>query len=159
MEIIDNLNRLLGDDIKVTLTRGSKLRIAASTFSICAFQALRKELEGVKELEFIFTAPTFVASQATDKVKKERREFYIPQAKRESSLYGSKFEIRLPNELTQRAIARECADWIGTAVAGSAGSDLSAHTDAADESGLRLRCPPVPGCRQRKSWPVVFVGD
>ena len=28
MEIIDNLNRLLGEDIKVTLTRGSKLRIA-----------------------------------------------------------------------------------------------------------------------------------
>jgi len=112
MEIIDNLNKLLGDDLKVTLTRGSKLRIAASTFSIYAFEALRKELEGVEELEFIFTAPTFVASQATDKVKRERREFYIPRTKRESSLYGSEFEIRLRNKLTQRAIARECADWI-----------------------------------------------
>ena len=112
MEIIDNLNRLLGDDIKVTLTRGSKLRIAASTFSIYAFEALRKELEGIKELQFVFTAPTFVASQATDKVTKERREFYIPQTRRESSLYGSEFEIRLRNKLTQRAIARECADWI-----------------------------------------------
>ena len=66
----------------------------------------------MEELEFIFTAPTFVAGQATDKVKKERREFYIPQAQRESSLYGSEFEIRLRNRLTQRAIARECADWI-----------------------------------------------
>lgn len=112
MEIIDNLNKLLGDDIKVTLTRGSKFRIAASTFSIYAFEALRKELEGVKELEFIFTAPTFVASQATDKVKRERREFYIPQTQRESNLYGSEFEIRLRNKLTQRAIARECAGWI-----------------------------------------------
>lgn len=112
MEIIDNLNKLLGDDVEVTLTRGSRLRIAASTFSIYAFEALRKELEGVTELEFIFTAPTFVASQATDKVKKERREFYIPQTTRESSLYGSEFEIRLRNKLTQRAIARECADWI-----------------------------------------------
>ena len=79
MEIIDNLNTLLGDDIKATLTRGSKLRIAASTFSIYAFEALRKELEGVKEPEFIFTAPTFVPNQATDKVKKERREFHIPR--------------------------------------------------------------------------------
>lgn len=112
MEIIDNLNKRLGDDIKVTLSSGSKLRVAASTFSIYAFEALRKELEGVKELEFIFTAPTFVASQATDKVKKERREFYIPQTKRESSLYGSEFEIRLRNKLAQRAVARECADWI-----------------------------------------------
>jgi len=112
MEVIDNLNRLLGDDIRATVSRGSKLRIAASTFSIYAFEALRKELEGVTELEFIFTAPTFVASQATDKVKKERREFYIPQTKRESSLYGSEFEIRLRNKLTQRAIARECAEWI-----------------------------------------------
>lgn len=112
MEIIDNLNRLLGEDFKGTISRGSKLRIAASTFSIYAFEALREELEGVDELEFIFTAPTFVTTQATDKITKERREFYIPQAKRESSLYGSEFEIRLRNQLTQRAIARECADWI-----------------------------------------------
>ena len=112
MEIIDNINRLLGDDLKATIDRGSKVRIAASTFSIYAFEALRKELEHVEALEFIFTAPTFVAGQATDKLKKERREFFIPQAKRESSLYGSEFEIRLRNKLTQRAIARECAEWI-----------------------------------------------
>ncbi|WP_298992775.1 helicase-related protein [uncultured Pseudokineococcus sp.] len=112
MEIIDNLNKLLGDDLRSTLTRGSKLRIAASTFSIYAFEALRKELEGVEELQFIFTAPTFVASQATDRMKKERRQFYIPQTRRESSLYGSEFEIQLRNKLTQRAIARECAAWI-----------------------------------------------
>ena len=30
----------------------------------------------------------------------------------ESTLYGSEFEIRLRNKLTQRAIARECADWV-----------------------------------------------
>jgi hypothetical protein len=112
MEIIDNLNRRLGEDLKVTLTRGSKLRIAASTFSIYAFEALRKELEGVKELEFIFTAPTFVAGEATGRVERQRREFYIPQTKRESSLYGSEFELRLRNKMTQRAVARECADWI-----------------------------------------------
>lgn len=101
MEIIDNVNRLLGDDLKATLGRDSKVRIAASAFSIYAFEALRKELEHIEALEFIFTAPTFVAGQATDKLRKERREFYIPQAKRESSLYGSEFEIRLRNKLTQ----------------------------------------------------------
>ena len=116
MEIIDNINRLLGDELKETIDRGAKVRIAASTFSIYAFEALKKELEGVKALEFIFTAPTFVANDATDKFRKERREFFIPRAERESSLYGSQFEIRLRNKLTQRAIARECADWIKTKV-------------------------------------------
>jgi SNF2 family DNA or RNA helicase len=113
MRIIDNVNELLGDDLKAEITPGSKVRIAASTFSIFAYEALRKELEQVSELEFIFTSPSFVTSKATDKLRKERREFFIPQAgSGESSLYGSQFEIRLRNKLTQRAIARECADWV-----------------------------------------------
>ena len=55
-------------------------------------------------------APTFVPDKVTDKLKKERREFFIPKASRERSLYGSEFEIQLRNKLTQRAIARECAE-------------------------------------------------
>lgn len=113
MRIIDNLNELLGDDLKAEISPGSKVRIAASTFSIFAFEALRKELEQVSELEFIFTSPSFVTANATDKLRKERREFFIPRAKGgESSLYGSEFEIRLRNKLTQRAIAKECAEWV-----------------------------------------------
>ncbi len=112
MEIIDNLNRRLGDDLQATIGHGAKLRIAASTFSIYAFEELKKELEGIDSLEFIFTEPTFVADRATDKIRKEQREFFIPQSRRESTLYGSEFEIRLRNKLTQRAIARECAEWI-----------------------------------------------
>lgn len=113
MRIIDNVNDLLGDDFKSEITPGAKVRIAASTFSIFAFEALRKELEQVGELEFIFTAPSFVTTRVTDKLRKERREFFIPAAGRtESSLYGSEFEVRLRNKLTQRAIARECADWV-----------------------------------------------
>jgi superfamily II DNA or RNA helicase len=112
MEIVDNINILLGDDLKAVIARSSRVRIAASTFSIYAFEALKRELENVEALEFIFTSPTFVAAQQTDRLRKERREFFIPQAKRESTLYGSEFEIRLRNKLTQRAIARECAQWI-----------------------------------------------
>ncbi|HQZ33498.1 MAG TPA: helicase-related protein [Ilumatobacteraceae bacterium] len=112
MELIDNVNRRLGDDLKDVILPGSKVRIAAATFSIYAFEALQRELEQVDSLEFIFTAPTFVAAEATDRVRRDRREFFIPQSRRESSLYGSEFEIRLRNKLTQRAIARECADWI-----------------------------------------------
>ena len=112
MELIDNINRLLGDDLKQMLRPGARLRIAASCFSMYAYEALKKELETVESLEFIFTSPTFVPGEASDKLHKKEREFHIPKAERERSLYGSEFEIQLKNKLTQRAIARECADWI-----------------------------------------------
>ena len=112
MELIDNINRLLGDDLKQTLRPGARLKIAASCFSMYAFEALKTELEKIEVLDFIFTSPTFVASEATDKIRKERKEFHIPKLNRERSLYGSEFEIQLRNKLTQRAVARECAEWI-----------------------------------------------
>ena len=112
MELIDNINHLLGDDLKQTIKPGARLKIAASCFSMYAFEALKAELEKVEELNFIFTSPTFVANEVTDKVQKERREFHIPKSDRERSLYGSEFEIQLRNKLTQRAIAKECANWM-----------------------------------------------
>jgi len=112
MEVIDNINRLLGDDLKQTLKPGARLKVAASCFSIYALEALKAELDQVEELHFIFTSPTFVAEEVTDKIRKERKEFHIPKLNRERSLYGSEFEIHLRNKLTQRAIARECADWL-----------------------------------------------
>ncbi|WP_439273460.1 helicase-related protein [Pseudochrobactrum sp. HB0163] len=112
MELIDNISRLLGDDLKQTLRPGARLKIAASCFSMYAFEALKAELEKIDELNFIFTSPTFVANEVTDKIRKERKEFHIPKLDRERSLYGSEFEIQLRNKLTQRAVAKECADWI-----------------------------------------------
>ena len=108
VEIIDNLNKTLKDDFIVEIKKGSKMAIAASCFSIYAFQELKEQLNDIEELRFIFTSPTFI----TEKVNKQKREFYIPRLNRERSLYGSEFEIKLRNELSQRAIARECADWI-----------------------------------------------
>ncbi len=108
MELIDNTNKTLRDDLSVEIKEGSKLSVAAACFSIYAFQELKKELKGIDELRFIFTSPTFV----TEKAKKEKREFYIPRLNRERSLYGTEFEVKLRNELTQKAIARECAEWI-----------------------------------------------
>lgn len=108
MEIINNIDKLLGDNLKVTLKKGSKLSIAASCFSIYAYKNLKRELEGVQEVRFIFTSPTFLA----DPFKKEKREFYIPKLNREKNLYGTEFDIRLKNELTQKAIAQECSQWI-----------------------------------------------
>lgn len=112
MELLDNISRLLGDDLKQALQPGARLKVAASCFSMYAFEALKGELEKIDELNFIFTSPTFVANEVADKIRKERKEFHIPKLDRERSLYGSEFEIQLRNKLTQRAIAKECADWM-----------------------------------------------
>lgn len=108
MELINNTTKTLKDDLSVEIKQGSKVSIAAACFSIYAFQELKEQLSQIEQLRFIFTSPTFV----TEKAKKERREFYIPRMTRERSLYGTEFEIKLRNELTQKAIARECAEWI-----------------------------------------------
>ncbi len=108
IEIIDNKNKTLKDDLASEIKPGSKLSVAAACFSIYAFQELKKQLTDIEELHFIFTSPTFT----TEKAKKEKREFYIPRLNRERSLYGTEFEVKLRNELTQKAIAKECANWI-----------------------------------------------
>ena len=108
MKLIDNISQTLKDDLKVELKKGSKVSIAAACFSIYAYRELKKQLEGIDEMRFIFTSPTFI----TEKAEKQKREFYIPRLTREASLYGTEFEIKLRNEMTQRAIARECADWV-----------------------------------------------
>ena len=108
MELINNINKTLRDDLMQQIKAGSRLSIAASCFSIYAFQELKDILKAIKELRFIFTSPTFT----TDKTPKQQREFYIPRLDRERTLYGSEFEVKLRNELTQKAIARECAEWI-----------------------------------------------
>lgn len=107
-KVINNISERLIDDLKNKLSKGSRVSIAAASFSIYAFEALKEELENVEELRFIFTSPTFIK----DKVKKEKREFFIPKLNRERNLYGSDFEIKLRNKLEQKAIAKECADWI-----------------------------------------------
>ena len=43
-ETIDNRMKLLGEDLKVELQEGSKVRIAASCFSMYAFKELKAEL-------------------------------------------------------------------------------------------------------------------
>jgi SNF2 family DNA or RNA helicase len=107
-EMLDNVSKTVKDDLVVSINKGDRLSIAAACFSIYAYQALKKQLDGIEELRFIFTSPTFLH----EKAPKEKREFYIPRLNRERSLYGTEFEVKLRNELTQKAIARECADWI-----------------------------------------------
>lgn len=108
MKIFDNISEIVRDDMADTIKKGSKVSVAAACFSMYAYKELKKQLEGVENFRFIFTSPTFT----TEKASKEKRKFYIPRLYRESSLYGTEFEIKLRNEMTQKSIAKECADWI-----------------------------------------------
>lgn len=67
-------------------------------YLIWGFKVLKSE-----ELRLIFTAPSFLK----EREPKQRREFYIPRIGRERTLQGSPFEVRLRNQLTQKAIAIE----------------------------------------------------
>jgi len=108
LEIFDNVNKIVKDDLSATIRKNSKVSIASACFSLYAYESLKKQLENIDELRFIFTSPTFVQ----EKTQKEAREFYIPRLGREKCLYGTEYEVKLRNELNQRAIAKECAVWI-----------------------------------------------
>ena len=108
MKIFDNITEIVRDDMAQTIQKDSKVSVAAACFSIYAYNELKTQLESLEEFRFIFTSPTFIK----EKAEKQKREFYIPRQSREQSLYGTEFEIKLRNEMTQKAIAQECAEWI-----------------------------------------------
>ncbi len=108
MEIFDNITKVVRDDLKEKIKPGSRVSVVAACFSMYAYKELKSQLEKVEEFRFIFASPTFIKESA----EKQKRKFYIPRLSRENSLYGTEFEIKLRNEMTQKAIARECAEWI-----------------------------------------------
>lgn len=68
-KLINNINERVVDDLKNRLSAKSKVSIAAASFSIYAFEALKNELEEIEDLRFIFTSPTFVK----DKIAKREK--------------------------------------------------------------------------------------
>lgn len=74
MELINNTTKTLRDDLAVEIKKGSKISIAASCFSIYAFQELKKELQGIDELRFILHPPHLQRK----KPKKRKGNFIFP---------------------------------------------------------------------------------
>lgn len=107
-DFFDNKLKVVKDDLVDVVETGNCISVAASVFSMYAYRELREQLGDIENFRFIFTSPTFLANRAPH----EKREFFIPRLNREQGLYGTKFEIRLRNELTQKAIATECSHWI-----------------------------------------------
>jgi len=99
MKIIDNINTLLGDDLKASIHPKAKPKIAASCFSIYAYEALKSELAKIDSLEFIFTAPI-----NPDFMKSRRISAF-----RTSTSFGtSKSPLALPIRFPAGAFSRKC---------------------------------------------------
>ena len=64
MQIIDNINHTVKSDLQKNIQRGSEFSVAAACFSIYAYRELKEWLEGIDELRFISTSPTFVTEKA-----------------------------------------------------------------------------------------------
>ena len=71
MKIFNNITEKVKDDLIEKIQKGSKISIAASCFSIYAYNELKRQLQKVDSLRFIFTSPTFIK----EKVAKQKREF------------------------------------------------------------------------------------
>lgn len=72
MKVFDNIQNIVRDDMEHTITRGSRVSIAAACFSIYAYKELKQQLELVDEFRFIFTSPIFLAERA----EKQKRVLY-----------------------------------------------------------------------------------
>lgn len=110
-KVLDNKKQKVVEVLAEELRKGSKLSVISAYFTIYAYAELKKELNKIDKLRFIFTEPTFV--------KKDReltREFYIEHSyidhRNEKSVSGNEFEIKLRNEMKQAAVAKECAKWL-----------------------------------------------
>lgn len=128
MKLFNNVTDIVKDDMEKTITKGSKVSVAAACFSLYAFDALKKQLESIESLRFVFMSPTFLQEKSV----KEKREFFIPRLNREQSLYGTEFELHLRNKLKQKAIARECAAWIRKKV------QFKSYTSGGEVSGYMV---------------------
>lgn len=107
--IFNNKEKNVGDDLQENISKNSRLSIAASIFSIYGFEALKKELQNIESLRFIFTESDFIAK---NNEKKKEKLFEINTPKIRDTLSGTEFEINLKNELKSGFIARECRKWI-----------------------------------------------
>ena len=65
-----------------------------------AYKELKKELENVEEVAFLFNKPLFTGKCSKEILESER------------NIFGSEFEAKIKSDLLQKKIARECADWI-----------------------------------------------
>lgn len=101
------LNNQLGEtvykELEKHIRKGSKVSTISAYFTMYAYSALKKELDKIDEMRFIFTTPSFSKNK-----DKEAREYEIVN----NNIFGNEFELKLRNEMTQSAVAKDCAKWL-----------------------------------------------
>jgi len=96
----DNHNRgNLADFLNEKIRDGSSLSIVSAYFTIYAYDALKVALERIEHLDFLFGEPSFVNRLDPDKT--EKKAFLIDDD-----------GLHLSNQLQQKRVAKECAEWI-----------------------------------------------
>lgn len=110
MKLLDNVgaNRL-GDALASSIDEGAKLSIISAYFTVFAYKELKDELSKIDSVRFLFSEPTFIKTMES---AKDPRQFELERRGRERGVGGVGLELTLRNNLDQRAIARECAEWI-----------------------------------------------
>ncbi|MBN2281227.1 MAG: hypothetical protein JXQ65_11650 [Candidatus Marinimicrobia bacterium] len=109
IQCFDNRTQKVGDDLKEQIKSGSKIDIAAGLFTIYGYESLKRELNKIEHLRFIFTNPAFIENE---KKNKQKKQFKINSNSIKKAIGGSSFEINLINEMKGKAIAKECRKWI-----------------------------------------------
>ncbi len=105
--IKDNHKRAaVGEFLINNIKPGTEFSIVSAYFTIYAYNHLKEQLESANHLNFLFGEPTFIKS--ADPNKTNKKDFKIED---------DKLVIPIENRLTQKAIARDCSEWIKNKVA------------------------------------------
>ncbi len=91
----------VGDFLKEAISSNSTLSIVSAYFTIHAYHQLKDQLENIEHLKFLFGEPTFIKSIDPEKVN--AKDFKIED---------NKLSIPLNRRLEQKAISKECSEWI-----------------------------------------------
>jgi superfamily II DNA/RNA helicase len=93
-----------GDFLKNSILEGCDLSFVSAYFTVHAYHALRDNLETSAGLRFLFGEPSFIRNIEDD--GKQSRRFSL-----------SDEGLAVSNQLCQRKLAKDCADWITRKVA------------------------------------------
>lgn len=109
------LNNQLGNtvygELEEHLHSGSRLSVISGLFSVYAYYELKDKLDRIDSMRLVFTNPGFVE----DNMDIETREYYINNNFK-NDIFGSRYELKLKNEMNQGSISRVCAEWISDKV-------------------------------------------
>jgi len=100
--ILDNRERgKVGNFLSEKCEPNANLSVVSAYFTIYAYKALKNKLDNISHLNFLFGEPTFIKS--LDPNKKNSRDFQI---------VDDKLTIPIESRMTQKAVAKECSEWI-----------------------------------------------